>query len=627
MKLGMSRNITLALVFAGLIPALLVAAIGFFSQRASIAENTARRLEVFAAQAIEKIDRNLFERNGDVEVFTLNPLAVTGDGMQLSALADTYTRLYGVYDLMVVADATSGRIIASNSMDRLGKSLAGNSLTGFDVTAAPWFKEAITSAAKSTGPTTWTHSSHLEPLVTQAGAGDGWVMTFAFPIRDGAGKVVRVWANFASNKRIVQDIAEDTLADIISSGLAGANMTVLDQEGLTLGSSTKLPLGKKLNDRAVDLLLKQRNQDILVDPDEIQGFACSAKIPTLNDYAGLGMGVIYDMPTPAVLAQLDPLRNALLTALAVATGLCGLGGWLLGRRLARPVLVATGNLAATCQQVSAAATQVNGAAQTLAAGASRQASSLEETSATLTQLAASTTQNADHARQANVLAQEAQQASAKGEGESRKIASEVARRMVVLIEAVKAIRTATERTATVVEAIDDIAFQTNLLALNAAVEAARAGEAGAGFAVVADEVRSLARRSGDEVKTTGQLIEEAQASTVRVQEASAEIEAFLAQAVGQEVVQAFQTVVAATARVTQLMGEVSAASAEQAKGLGQVNAAVADIDTVTQANAAAAEESAAASEELTAQASALTTLVADLGTIVHGENSPGVDHP
>ena len=47
-------------------------------------------------------------------------------------------------------------------------------------------------------------------------------------------------------------------------------------------------------------------------------------------------------------------------------------------------------------------------------------------------------------------------------------------------------------------------------------------------------------------------------------------------------------------RVTSLMGEISAASEEQSSGIDQVNRAVAQMDNVTQQNAALVEQAAAA---------------------------------
>ena len=62
-------------------------------------------------------------------------------------------------------------------------------------------------------------------------------------------------------------------------------------------------------------------------------------------------------------------------------------------------------------------------------------------------------------------------------------------------------------------------------------------------------------------------------------------------------------------RVTDIIGEISAATHEQSTGIGQVNDAVAQMDQVTQQNAALVEESAAAAESLQQQAAQLVEAV------------------
>ncbi|MBR7539686.1 methyl-accepting chemotaxis protein, partial [Mycobacterium tuberculosis] len=69
-------------------------------------------------------------------------------------------------------------------------------------------------------------------------------------------------------------------------------------------------------------------------------------------------------------------------------------------------------------------------------------------------------------------------------------------------------------------------------------------------------------------------------------------------------------IVQAVRRVTDIMNEISAASQEQTTGIEQVNQAVAQMDQVTQQNAALVEEAAAAAGALEEQAQKLKRVVA-----------------
>jgi len=198
-----------------------------------------------------------------------------------------------------------------------------------------------------------------------------------------------------------------------------------------------------------------------------------------------------------------------------------------------------------------------------------------------------TKQNAENSNQAKTLATEANANAVQGK-----------QAMAKMSESINKIKDSSDQTAKIVKTIDEIAMQTNLLALNAAVEAARAGEAGRGFAVVAEEVRNLAQRSAQAAKNTADMI----AESVKNAEQGVVIAA--------EVAKSFETIATSNGKVDGLIAEIAAASQEQSQGIDQVNTAVAQMDKVTQQNAANSEESASASEELGSQAEELQGMVA-----------------
>ncbi len=237
--------------------------------------------------------------------------------------------------------------------------------------------------------------------------------------------------------------------------------------------------------------------------------------------------------------------------------------------------------------VSTASSEIAQGNHDLSARTESQASSLEQTAASMEELGSTVKQNADSARTANELAQSASTVAIQG--------GEV---VAQVVETMRGINDSSKKMADIINVIEGIAFQTNILALNAAVEAARAGEQGRGFAVVASEVRSLAGRSAEAAKEIKGLIG---ASVERVEQGSALVD---------RAGSTMSEVVSSIKRVTDLMGEISAASNEQAAGVAQVGEAVAQIDLVTQQNAALVEEMAAAASGLKSQADELVNTVA-----------------
>jgi methyl-accepting chemotaxis protein len=267
----------------------------------------------------------------------------------------------------------------------------------------------------------------------------------------------------------------------------------------------------------------------------------------------------------------------------------------IARSISNPIKRIIEGLNEGSDQVASASGQVSAASQSLAEGASEQAASIEETSSSLEEISSMTKQNADHAGQANSLMDETKQVVGSANAS-----------MTEMVSSMQEITKASEETSKIIKTIDEIAFQTNLLALNAAVEAARAGEAGAGFAVVADEVRNLALRAAEAARNTSNLIE---GTTKKVQDGSTLVE---------RTSEEFGKVDRSAAQVADLVGEIAAASREQSDGIDQVNQAVADMDKVTQQNAANAEESASSSEEMNAQAEQMKQMVNDLVVLVEG---------
>lgn len=220
-----------------------------------------------------------------------------------------------------------------------------------------------------------------------------------------------------------------------------------------------------------------------------------------------------------------------------------------------------------------------------------QAESLARTAATMNSVTRGVSETAAGAAGAQSLIVRAHGKASDG--------GDVVRRAVAAMAAIE--KSSTE-IAQIIAVIDGIAFQTSLLALNAGVEAARAGQAGSGFAVVAGEVRALAQRCTEAAQTITELIgsssHEVSTGVTLVGETGSILEDLLGE---------FDA-------ITDRMAEIAGVADTQARHLGEVNRAVADMDGMTQQNAAMVEQSSAATRSLADEAVKLTELVSAFRT-------------
>ena len=229
-------------------------------------------------------------------------------------------------------------------------------------------------------------------------------------------------------------------------------------------------------------------------------------------------------------------------------------------------------------------------------------------------MVSSTQAVANNAQQVELAVQQANQTVRAGDAAmNRTVDSILAIRETVAetSKKIKRLSESSQKISKVVSLIGNFTTQTQLLALNASIEATRAGEYGRGFSVVADEVRSLARQSADATREIEKLVQDIQSETGAV---STAMDVGIQQVVGgtnlvNDTRQQLNEIVAATAKISQLVQGITQATLAQTQQSHSVTQAMTDVATLANKNSAQSNQISTSFQELMVTAQQLQTSV------------------
>jgi methyl-accepting chemotaxis protein len=265
---------------------------------------------------------------------------------------------------MLVVDL-EGRVVAVNTVDPLGKPLQTASLIGADFSKAPWFKKAVAGDFLK-GSNGFTGTVVEQPLANEVVAKlygtDGYVVSFSAPVKDGTGKVIGVWTNFA-DFGLVEQIVDSTYQGFARDGMPEAEVTILDPQGRILvdydpsakgftevsGYKRDLKVisifnlaerGVAAAEKAVkgeSGVMVARHARKLID--QVAGYHRSVGA---YDYPGLGWSALVRVPTTQAYSTWGTLIIQMIVALVVMAGIILVLGAVTGAAFAKPIIRLTG---------------------------------------------------------------------------------------------------------------------------------------------------------------------------------------------------------------------------------------------------------------------------------------------
>ena len=193
-----------------------------------------------AAGIADKIDRNLFERYGDVQAFGLNQAVRNrevwhqpGNDNPIVQAMNSYVDTYDIYYLTMLVDP-DGKLIAVNSKDQDGQPVDAEFLYEQDFANAGWFKDCKRNKfyENEDGSFTGTVVEHLyvDEHVKKVYGDEGLALGFSAPVYGEDGSVIAYWKN-VTKFSVVEDVVLSAYLELKAQGNPSVEITLLDGTG------------------------------------------------------------------------------------------------------------------------------------------------------------------------------------------------------------------------------------------------------------------------------------------------------------------------------------------------------------------------------------------------------------
>ncbi len=361
---SLRNKLIVILLLVGLLPMLALAGL-LYVQKHKVEEASNESLKVAALNILDVVERNLFERYGDVQAFTSNAAAYDqnnwrnfSDTNPLIKAMNDYMVNYGLYKLMILTD-TKGNVVAVNSVDPKGNKLDTSPLHNVNLSTEDWFKSAIAGQFLQgrdglTG--TYVSDPYFKDLVGKIYGNDGYVMAFAAQQKNQSGEVIGVWVNFA-DFALVESILVDSNKKMQEAGFENVGITLLDKKGVLLAEynpefgvefkrNSEFVLKANLVDKGLEpakLVAQGKTGSMLSvhfvhDEPHATGYAASVGAYT---YPGLGWGILVQQDEALAYQLVHAISRDIVIELIVAIIVLVLVGYYLGSSFSKPIRAIT----------------------------------------------------------------------------------------------------------------------------------------------------------------------------------------------------------------------------------------------------------------------------------------------